>query len=77
MSRETEAELDRYREHLIWCGGSEDFQQGGKARLGWLRGPAQLLWGTEKANAQIAHEFPHIIPNSPDWVERMQDNAKK
>lgn len=28
-------ELEKYKEALIWCGGSEDFQLGGRAREGW------------------------------------------
>lgn len=27
--------LDRYIEALQWCGGSDDFQLEGKARVGW------------------------------------------
>lgn len=26
---------DKYKDALIWCSGSEDFQVGGKAREGW------------------------------------------
>lgn len=29
--------LDGYREALIWCGGSADFNEGGQAREGWLK----------------------------------------
>ena len=29
--------IDEYREALIWCGGSDDFGDGGKAREGWLK----------------------------------------
>lgn len=29
--------LDDYIEALRWCGGSADFQEGGKARKGWER----------------------------------------
>ena len=29
--------IDKFREALIWCSGSGDFQEGGKAREGWLK----------------------------------------
>lgn len=29
------AEVAKYKEAIIWCSGSEDFQNGGKARIGW------------------------------------------
>jgi len=38
--REIKAMLKRIRlltEALIWCSGSEDFQEGGKARKGWIK----------------------------------------
>ena len=38
--RESEA---RMKEALIWCSGSEDFQDGGKAREGWLKLCAPLI----------------------------------
>lgn len=28
-------EIDKYKEALIWCSGSDDFQLEGKARKGW------------------------------------------
>lgn len=28
-------EIGKYKDALIWCSGSEDFQIGGKAREGW------------------------------------------
>jgi len=33
---------------LIWCSASEDFQKEGKARVGWLRGPANTMNHIEK-----------------------------
>jgi hypothetical protein len=30
-------------EHMIWCSGSEDFAEGGKARIGWDKGPKKWL----------------------------------
>lgn len=27
--------IDKYREALIWCGGSDDFAYGGKAQIGY------------------------------------------
>jgi len=32
-----EKENEKLREALIWCSGSEDFAEGGKARKGWLK----------------------------------------
>lgn len=37
------AEISRYQEAIIWCSASDDFQEGGKARAGWLRLGAPLL----------------------------------
>ena len=42
-----EAKLARMEEALIWCSGSEDFQDGGKARKGWLKLCAPLIWGED------------------------------
>ena len=38
-----EAENARLREALIWCSGSNDFNEGGVARVGWLKLCAPLL----------------------------------
>lgn len=38
-----EAKLARMEAALIWCSGSEDFQDGGKAREGWLKLCAPLI----------------------------------
>jgi len=35
--------LREYKEALIWCSGSEDFQVGGKAREGWEKICVPLL----------------------------------
>jgi len=35
--------IDRYREALIWCGGSADFGRGGKAEVGYNRMCRSLL----------------------------------
>ena len=29
--------IDEYKDALRWCGGSADFNDGGKARIGWLK----------------------------------------
>ena len=34
---ELKAKLDEAIEALIWCSGSADFGDGGKARVGWLK----------------------------------------
>lgn len=35
--------IDEYIQALQWCGGSLDFSQGGKARVGWERMANRLL----------------------------------
>ena len=37
------AEIERLREALLWCSGSNDFNEGGVARRGWLKLCAPLL----------------------------------
>jgi hypothetical protein len=39
------ATIAAYREALIWCSGSQDFNEGGVARVGWLKQCAPLLAG--------------------------------
>ena len=34
---ELEAEVEKFREALIWCSGSSDFAPGGTARKGWVQ----------------------------------------
>jgi len=29
--------INQYIEALIWCSGSNDFNEGGKARAGWIK----------------------------------------
>ncbi len=40
--------IDEYREALIWCSGSEDFAEGGKARIGWLKVAEPLIRQPQK-----------------------------
>ncbi len=42
--------IDEYREALIWCGGSDDFGHGGRARKGWLKLVHPLLKGCKRQN---------------------------
>ena len=35
--KDLEKEIMKFREALIWCSGSDDFQEDGKARKGWLK----------------------------------------
>jgi len=35
--KQLEQRIKELEEALIWCSGSEDFQEGGKAREGWLK----------------------------------------
>ena len=28
--------IKELQDALVWCSGAEDFQEGGRARLGWL-----------------------------------------
>ena len=37
------SDKDELLEALIWCSGSADFQEGGKARKGWLKICSPLL----------------------------------
>jgi len=36
-------EIEKYKDALIWCSGSDDFQIGGKARKGWEKIKKELL----------------------------------
>jgi len=38
-----EQRVERLEDALIWCSSSDDFQEGGKAREGWLKLCAPLL----------------------------------
>ena len=40
-----EARAERLEEALLWCSGSDDFNEGGVARKGWLKVCAPLLRG--------------------------------
>lgn len=46
---ELQARAERLEEALQWCSGSDDFQEGGKAREGWLKLCAPLLIGEGRA----------------------------
>lgn len=37
LAKEFARIIEQYREALIWCGGSADFGQGGKAETGWKK----------------------------------------
>ena len=43
---------------LIWCSGSNDFSDGGQARIGWLKGPAQSI---ERGNAALRVETAGML----------------
>ena len=36
-------DAERLAEELKWCSGSSDFNEGGVASLGWMKGPFQAL----------------------------------
>jgi len=38
--------IDQYREALIWCSGSSDFNEGGGARIGYVNLCVPLIDGT-------------------------------
>ena len=42
-----DSEGEKYIDALIWCSGSEDFQLGGKARVGWEKLCVPLITGKE------------------------------
>lgn len=53
-----EAENERLREALEWCSGSDDFNEGGKAREGWLKLCRPLLEGTQECpNCHNANKY--------------------
>jgi hypothetical protein len=43
LAEEFACTIERYRQALIWCSGSEDFGPGGKAEEGWNKTVAPLL----------------------------------
>ena len=48
--------LVRAREELRWCSGSADFNEGGVARKGWIKGPQRLL---ADLDAELRREETH------------------
>jgi hypothetical protein len=57
-------EIEKLREELIWCSGSADFGPGGKAHVGWMKGPARLLtkprvpWGDPAGQKEAECDDP-------------------
>ena len=53
----TQAErlLREARDELRWCSGSPDFNEGGQARVGWIKGPQQAL---ARIDAYLARPEP-------------------
>lgn len=43
QSNELVSKIEEYKEALIWCSGSQDFQLEGKARKGWEKIRKRLL----------------------------------
>lgn len=43
LKKDVGEEVDKYKEALIWCSGSDDFQIEGKAREGWEKICVSLL----------------------------------
>jgi len=37
LAAKIEQEIEQLKEALIWCSGSEDFAEGGKAEKGWKK----------------------------------------
>ena len=57
MSKKTKdippkSKIEKLKEALIWCSGSDDFQVGGKARKGWLKLCVPLLREKQKSGAK-------------------------
>ena len=46
---------------LIWCSGSPDFNEGGQAREGWLKGCAPLL----APHATVSEKVRAILDGRP------------
>lgn len=54
-----EARLKLATEHIVWCGGADDFAPQGKAREGWLKGPGAFLDEQLAARPATAKPAPH------------------
>jgi hypothetical protein len=50
---------------LRWCSGSDDFAPGGKAELGWKRGPAALIEKLRAAREQLSPNLPVLAKPEP------------
>jgi len=57
--------IEKLREALMWCSGSADFGEGGKARVGWLKCCEPLLRG------DIKHLLPRPDPMSKEEAEKL------
>ena len=53
-----EQRVEGFHDALIWCSGSGDFQEGGKARVGWLKLCAPLLEALAEEEATPRPEPP-------------------
>lgn len=47
-----EAKLEALKDALIWCSGSDDFNEGGTAREGWLKVCQPLLAAAQEEQAR-------------------------
>jgi hypothetical protein len=54
--------LDDYIAALQWCGGSPDFNEGGRARIGWEKVVKPLLDGTT-SDIEMARADHLEVPN--------------
>lgn len=66
-------EIDKYKEALIWCSGSQDFQIEGKARIGWNKICRPLLKSKTSStccNIEVSEpkEIEVMCPWCGEWI---------
>ena len=66
-------EIDKHKEALIWCSGSQDFQVEGKARIGWnkicrplLKSETSFTCCNIEVNEKKGSEV--MCPECKEWV---------
>ena len=53
--------VEQLYEMLVWCGGSEDFQEGGKARIGWEKWCIPILERTGELLKHMKEKYNENI----------------
>ena len=44
--------VESLRDEILWCSGSPDFNEGGQARAGWVKGPQRAMGEADAALAE-------------------------